>query len=42
LELLRDAITREGAVPPVSEHIPALTLCVTRLDAVVFERCATI
>jgi len=25
----RDAITREGAVPPASEHIPALTLCVT-------------
>ena len=25
----RDAITREGAVPPASEHIPAHTLCVT-------------
>jgi hypothetical protein len=29
LALLRDAIAREGALPPSSEHIPANTLCVT-------------
>jgi hypothetical protein len=29
LELLRDAITREGEVPPADPHIPAGTLCVT-------------
>jgi len=28
LELLRDAITREGVVPPASAHIPSRTLCV--------------
>jgi hypothetical protein len=28
-ELLRDAITREGAVPPACEHVPSATMCVT-------------
>jgi hypothetical protein len=28
-ELLRDAIAREGAVPPANAHIPSGTLCVT-------------
>ena len=27
-ELLRDAIAREGAVPPACEHVPSATLCV--------------
>jgi hypothetical protein len=29
LELLQDAITREGAIPPASQHIPPNTPCVT-------------
>jgi hypothetical protein len=29
LELLQDAITREGAIPPANEHIPPNKLCVT-------------
>jgi hypothetical protein len=29
LELLRDAIAREGVVPPANTHIPSGTLCVT-------------
>ena len=29
LELLRDAIAREGAIPPACEHIPPDTPCVT-------------
>jgi hypothetical protein len=29
LELLRDAITREGQIPPASQHIPPNTRCVT-------------
>jgi hypothetical protein len=28
-ELLRDAIAREGTVPPACEHLPSATLCVT-------------
>jgi hypothetical protein len=29
LELLQDAIAREGSIPPASEHIPPETACVT-------------
>ena len=28
-ELLRDAITREGTVPPANDHVPQGTLCIT-------------